>query len=525
MLEFARAAGVHASSVSAHREAAEQFARALRYSHGLPPDERAELLKLRSRESYLADQSEEAIAALRAAAACYRELGDPIREGDVLSRLGLILWCPGRGREGRIVAAEAVALLEQHPPGRELAGAYGVESFVLAAVPDADRATRAAQRSLELAETLGDADVLCEALLRIGRREVGDDRERGLATIDRAEALARKCGLEDVVADAYLTRAYVATDADDHDAARAAIEDGLTYCRTHGVDLIELYLLANLAVLELAVCRWPEAVETAMVVLGRREVSTFPRTLALSVLARVRARRGDPDVLPLLAEGQALAEPTGELWRLAPVAEAAAEAAWLRGDAAHAREATQAALDLAVSVGEAGVATCLQSWRRRAGVVEPRRGPAVGHYALELTGEPAAAAARWSERGRPYEAALALADVGDEQSLRGAHAALKELGARAPATVVAGRLRALGVRDIPRGPRPATRGNAAGLTARESEILALLAQGLRNAEIAQQLFLSTRTVGHHVSAILRKLHAETRGEAVAKAATLGLLSN
>jgi DNA-binding CsgD family transcriptional regulator len=241
------------------------------------------------------------------------------------------------------------------------------------------------------------------------------------------------------------------------------------------------------------------------------------------VLARVRARRGDPDVLPLLEEARALAEPTGELVRLMHVAVAEAELAWLRADPARACEATQATLELAVSVGAAEVAAALQVWRRRAGVDEPPRVTGAGPYALELAGDPASAAARWTELGRPYEAALALADVGDEDALRGALEALTKLGARAPAAIVAGRLRALGVRDIPRGPRPATRRNAAGLTARESEVLALVAEGLRNAEIAQRLFLSSRTVGNHVSGILRKLQADTRGEAVAKAAALGLL--
>ena len=74
-------------------------------------------------------------------------------------------------------------------------------------------------------------------------------------------------------------------------------------------------------------------------------------------------------------------------------------------------------------------------------------------------------------------------------------------------------------------PRPATRRNGSGLTARELDVLRLLAEGLRNAAIAERLFLSSRTIDYHVSALLRKLDARSRGEAVAAARRLGLLEN
>ena len=75
---------------------------------------------------------------------------------------------------------------------------------------------------------------------------------------------------------------------------------------------------------------------------------------------------------------------------------------------------------------------------------------------------------------------------------------------------------------MPRGPRPGTAANPAGLTSRETEVLGLVAAGLSNTEIATRLVLSGRTVDNHVSAILRKLGARTRGEASAHAAQLGL---
>ena len=81
------------------------------------------------------------------------------------------------------------------------------------------------------------------------------------------------------------------------------------------------------------------------------------------------------------------------------------------------------------------------------------------------------------------------------------------------------------VRDVSQGPRRSTRENPVGLTARQLDVLELVAEGLRNSEIAAQLFLSEKTVDHHVSAILQKLDARTRGEAVSKAVGLGITAS
>lgn len=143
-------------------------------------------------------------------------------------------------------------------------------------------------------------------------------------------------------------------------------------------------------------------------------------------------------------------------------------------------------------------------------------------YRLLLASKWREAAATWADIGMPYEQALALAE-GPEEALRDALAILERLGANPLAMFVRRRLRNMGARGIPRGRQEATRANPAGLTTKEIEVLILLAKGGSNSELARQLHRSTKTVDHHVSAILGKLGARSRTEAVAAAFALGVI--
>ena len=132
-----------------------------------------------------------------------------------------------------------------------------------------------------------------------------------------------------------------------------------------------------------------------------------------------------------------------------------------------------------------------------------------------------AAADAFGEVGWTYDRALMLSLLDDEESLAEAIEIARGLGAEPLTRRVAGRMRELGIR-VPQGPREATRANPAGLTARQLEVLALLVEGLTNAEIADRLVVSPRTAEHHVAAVLTKLGAATRREAARRASELEL---
>ncbi len=522
VLRLAPAAAERAAAIGAHREAAAQYARALRFGDGLPAQERAKLLEGRSYECYLTEQTGASIRALQEAVVLRRSVGDVRGEATSLSMLSRRLWCGARSAEAAEAGLAGVRLLEALPPGPELALAYSNLAQIHMNDERPQETVEWSTRALGLAEAIGDTGVIVHSLNNLGTIDMLAGGVAGRERLERSLDLAqREPGLEEHIGRAFIHVGWVMTRTRAYDLA-PWLDRGIAQCEELGLDGWKLYLLAYRARFHLDTGRWNEAASDATGVLRVARSVPLLRILALTILGLVRARRGDPGPWSLLDEASTLLDGQHELQYHAPVATARAEAAWLDGRAAPEVTAmTGEALEIARGRDAAWVVGELLWLRRLAGDPTPAAG-AVDPYAAALAGDVRAAADGWERRGCPYDAALALAGSDDERDLRRALDVFQGLGARAAAGIVARRLRENGVRALPRGPRQTTAGNPGGLTTREVEVLGLVQSGMSNAEIAARLVLSEKTVHHHVSAILRKLGVANRGQAASAATQLGM---
>ena len=517
VLQFAPLAAMQAASVGSHREAVSLYEVALLYAQEIAPDERARLNERLSYEFYLTGQHERAIEARRAALEIWRASGARMREGDALQWLSRLSWFSDRRAEANRYAAEAVSTLESLPPSLELAMAYRNRADLDMEIHELESATAWAQRAIALAEPCAENTILCDALGTLGTVRLIAGDPSGFADLERALRLALDGALQEQVASAYTNLSAMAVSCRQYDRASRWFSEGLAYCEKHDLDGLRRYMLKYRARKNFEQGAWSAAGEDAGAVLSDPLSTPITRIPALRTLGHIRIRRGDPQAEAALDEAWALGGPAQELQRIGTLAAIRAEAAWLAGDREGVLRAVGPAYDLVCQRRDPRMKGELASWLWRAGALEHQPAEIADPYAQEICGDWRAAASSWKQLGCPYEYACLLAWHGIETEQREALGILERLGAAPAALALRKRMRAEGVRAVPRGLRVSTRSNRLGLTRREAEILNLVSQGMRNSAIAKRLFVSTRTVDRHVSAILSKLGVQSRGEAVAMA--------
>ena len=521
VLRHATAAGRRAAGFGSHREAAAQYARALRFAADAPPAEVASLYTALAEHASLLDRFQDAADACEQALLLWQELGDRLREGATTRRLARALASLCRGAEAVDAAESAVAILAPLGPTVELARAYGTLGALRMVAGDSPGAVGLSRRSAALAEQFGAYDVLADALdtEACALAITGGD---WVELLVRALDLAVEHGLRPQAGRAYANLSGGLSDQRRFAEADVYFTAGVEYCEEHDLGTYVRCLLACRTTVQQHRGQWDEALAVSLRLLEGTETSPQNRICPNTWIGSTRARRGEPDAWPCLDEAMAGADGTGEPQYVVPVRLIRAETHWLAGDLAAARHEAELAAD-AAGAADRWLRGDTAVWLRRTGSTRVLEGPVAEPYMRQLAGDRRAAADAWLALDCRFDAAMALVDSSDDTELREALALLDGMGAVATARVVRRTMRRLGMRSVPAGPRQATRAHPLGLTRREREVLELLVTGSSNAEIAATLVISTRTVDHHVSAVLAKLGTPTRAEASAEATRRGLV--
>ncbi len=505
---------------SSNREAVAQFRRVAPLADRLEPSERADLYEDWSTAAVAAGEIEAAADIAQRVVPLRRAVGDVEGTGRALSYLSRVQWSLGRGAEGDRLLSEARAVLSERPPGSALAQVLSLQAIKAMMTWRLADARPIAKEAVELAEHLGDEGVLAYALMVAGTTNLVLGIE-DTATVERSMELSRGRGDYSQVCLAYCNLAETAIEHRQLARAEHYLDVGDALVEEHEEVSVAGYLTSLRSRLEFLRGNWTDAESLANSVLDQPGGSVVNTLNALHMLARLYARRGDREAEVMVGRFAAAAEPTHELQRIVPAAVARAEWAELHGNLAAERHQLRALYREVTVTGVPWAIGEVALWLSRAGGLEAVPPGASEAFRYELEGRRERAAQAWAEAGCVYEQADALAHSNDPEGLLAALPLVDALGASAASNRVRGLLRRAGLRP-PRAPRRTTREHPAGLTERQAEVLALLAEGLTNAEIADRLIVSVRTVDHHVAAILARLGVESRRQAVEIARKFGL---
>ena len=515
--EYALVAARRAAALASNREAYSHYRRASHFVDRLPPAERAAVLEELAGVAYAIGRLDGAFVGIDRAIGFYRSLGDQEGVGRCLRTMSRYHWVAGDGQAAHTAALEAISILEPLGPSAELARAYSVVSQLAMLAEDVEPALAWGERALALATRLGDERTRAHALVNIGTARINRN-------VDEVEPLLEAHAVADAAGDR-------------HEAARALENLGITllfwvrpeealryasravaYAEEYEQLILASYSTTVVAWLRLRAGEWDEAER-----LTRREVESgrVVRLLTKTVLAELAVRRGDADSAQKVDELLPEADRTGELQRIVPLLELATERALIAGAPMPVERFEKLAAMPVGGIRAGRFAMRAAAWAAVAGVELEVEEPLSPPHAAMARRDWRGAAEAFGAVGWSYDRALMLSLLDDEVALSESIELARSLGAEPLTRRVAERMRELGLR-VPAGPRETTRANPAGLTARQLEVLALLAEGLTNAEIAERLVVSQRTAEHHVAAVLTKLGATTRKEAARRASELQL---
>lgn len=523
VVKYAPTAAKHAAHLGAHQEASLLYLAAVEYYNGNDKDFLVKLYEDYAYECYLTMQIKEAIIYTTKAHDIWKEKSNERQIGNSLRFLSRLWWYDGNRKKADQFAADAISVLIKQPVCKEKAMAWSNMSQLKMLADLTDECVEWGEKAIAMAEEIGDEETRIHALNNVGTVLIKEipTRDKGIAMLNESLHTALEKSYHEHAARAYTNMGSSPVKYRDYSRALKTLDEGIKFCEDHDLNSWSSYMLSWKARLLLETGKWEEALTIAENLL---EIQTTPiiKITALVVIGTVKMRRGNDDAFHFLENAHKLANDTMEAQRLTPVLKALLEFEWITSKEILNVKGISTLTKLLENSDNRRDYYSFSFWHLKA------RGETINGIGLpdeyKTESKPAIkkAVAYWKKTGCPYEEALLLFE-GDEEDKKEALKMMQELGAVDVSEKLKLMMRSSGIKSIPRGKRKSTLSNSAELTQREIDIVELLKDGLQNKEIADKLYISPKTVDHHISSILFKLDVNSRTKAAPEAIRLGII--
>jgi len=522
--KYAPLAAKQAACVGAHIEASKLFHTAIEYSEENDTDQLVKLYEAYAYECYLTNQIKEAITYQARTLKIWKEKNEIEQIGNSLRFLSRLWWFEGNNQKAESFAAEAIEVLNNQPSSKAKAMAYSNMSQLKMLSDHTDECLHWGEKAIAIAQQVDDEETFVHATNSMGSTLMltPSSSQKGIALLRKSLEISLKNSYHEHAARAYAALGSNAATLKDYAFAKKTLEDGINYCEERDLDSLKLYMLGWKARLNLETGNWEEAFTIANNLLQKEILLPVIKIGALMVAAIVKMRKGDQDALSLLLEAKTMAFETTELQRIVPVLSALLEHEWITGKSYIEQETLDRTINIFTEAKKISPKSRFVFWLskvRKQSLQGGERYKSNGARKVKIAPQEASS---WERLGCPYEQALSLFD-GNDDDKRKALSIMQQLGANAVSEKLKMEMRSFGIKKIPRGLRESTKINPAQLTNRELDVLQLLKNSIQNKEIAETLFISPKTVDHHVSSILFKLEVNSRSKAVSEAVRLGIL--
>lgn len=524
VVHFAPIAAGQAAVVGAHTEAARLYLTAIEFYQGDDKDTLIQFYQSYAYECYLTNQVREAIIYTGKALAIWQGKNDPEKSGKCMRFLSRLWWLEGNSKNAKRFAEQAIEVLSNQPPSPTKAMAFSNMSQLKMLFDQPDECITWGEKAIAMARELGDNETLSHALNNVGSVYMNTQSsiKKGVELLQQSLEIALKNSFHEHAARAYSNLGSNALKMKNYAFAEKILDEGIKYCEERDLDSSRSVKLSLKSLLYLETGNWKKAYSIADNLLkNENHLAAFTIVLQI-VMATIKMRTGEAGALPLLLEASAKAFETTELQRIIPTQTALLEYEWLTGKTVIKTEDLERIKGMIeqsfYSVEKNEFVFWLQKTRKQ----HLSLNDVYEGYDVSSVAKAQKASDLWEKAGCPYVQALTLFE-GNDDDKRTAIKIVQEHGANAVFEKMKLEMKTFGIKSIPRGVRKTTQSNPAHITMRELDILQLLKEGLQNKEIGARLFISPKTVDHHLASIFFKLDVNSRSKAVHEAIQLDII--